>query len=113
MKKPKSPIPSPDVADEMAAPGAVEAPAVKEEAPPTYVKLGVTLASVCNRLRVIDAETGDMLSKVIEADADNGRVVRYVVEKGALVREGDRFKTVEEERPIRIEWSTGNQKDSF
>ncbi|MGW8204402.1 hypothetical protein ACWGM0_17885 [Sphingomonas bisphenolicum] len=113
MTKPKNPVPSAEVADEIAAPGAIDAPATMEEAPPTYAKLGVTPASVCNRIRVLDAETGALIAKVIEADAEAGRVVRYAVENGALVRDGDRYQTIEDERPIRIEWSTGNQKDSF
>lgn len=113
MTKPKPTLPSAEVAADLAAPAAVEAPAVKEEAPPSYVKLGVTPSAVLNRVRVVDAETGALIDKVIEADADAGKVVRYAVESGALVRDGDRYQTIEEERPIRIEWSTGNQKDSF
>lgn len=89
----------------------VDAPVVEEETPPTYAKIGVT--PMCERLRVIDAETGDLIAKVIEADAETGRVVRYAVEGGNLVREGDRMKVIEEERKIRIEWRTGKQKDSF
>lgn len=86
---------------------------VMEESPPSYAKIGVTPMAICDRLRIIDAETGDLIEKVIEADADKGLVVRYLVEDGALVRDDNRFKTVEEVRAIRIEWRTGNQKDSF
>lgn len=113
MTKPKTPVPSADVAAEIAAPAAAQAPSVKEDAPPLYAKLGVTPSVVCARLRIIDVETGERIDKVIEADVENGRIVRYAVENGALVRDGDRFQTIEEERKIRIEWSTGNQKDSF
>ncbi|CCW20163.1 hypothetical protein EBBID32_45340 [Sphingobium indicum BiD32] len=88
-------------------------PNVTEEAPPSYAKIGVTPMAVCDRLRIIDAETGDLIEKVIEADADKGLVVRYLVEDGALVRDDNRFKTIEETRAIRIEWRTGKQKDSF
>ncbi|MBA4756291.1 MAG: hypothetical protein H2050_15805 [Sphingobium sp.] len=86
---------------------------VTEESPPSYAKIGVTPMAICDRLRIIDAETGDLIEKVIEADADKGLVVRYLVEDGTLVRDDNRFKTVEEARAIRIEWRTGNQKDSF
>jgi len=113
MTKTKATAPSDVVAQEIAAPGAVASPEVKEEAPPTYVKIGVTPPSVCSAVRVIDVETGKRIDKVIEADAEKGRVVRYAVEDGALVREDNRFKTIEEERQIQIEWATGNQKDSF
>ncbi|MBA4092256.1 MAG: hypothetical protein C0494_16925 [Sphingobium sp.] len=113
MTKPKNPVPSAEVAAAMAAPAAVEGPVVKEDSPPSYVKLGVTAPAELDRIRVLDAETGTLIAKVIEADAEAGRVVRYAVKNGALVRDGDRYQTIEEERPIRIEWSTGNQKDSF
>lgn len=85
------------------------------EAPlPSYAKIGVTPADICSHLRVVDADTGEIISKVIEADADAGRVVRYAVENGALVMENDRFVTIEENRPIRMEWMTGKQrKNSF
>lgn len=101
MTKPKDP---PQV-DDVSGP--------QEEAPPTYAKIGVTPMDVCARLRVVDAETGDLIAKVIEADAETGRVVRYAVEGGNLVREGDRMKVIEEERKIRIEWASSKQKDSF
>jgi hypothetical protein len=109
----KQDAPSPEVAQDIASPGAVEPPAVKEETPPTYAKIGVTPAAICARLRILDAETGDVIPKVIEADAEAGRVVRYELDGGALVRENDRFKTIEEDRKIRIAWSTGNEKNSF
>jgi hypothetical protein len=110
-KKPQAP--SPEVADEIAAPSAVEKPDVQEEPVPTHVKLSETPASVLSRIRVIDVATGDVIAKVIEADAAAGIVHRYEVAGGALVLENDRFKTIEEERPVRIEWTTGNQKGSF
>jgi hypothetical protein len=114
MTKPqKSPVPSLEVAADIAAPLATEAPAVKEEAPPAFAKQGVTPVETLARLRVIDADTGDLIVKVLEADADAGHVVRFAVEGGALVRENDRFKTIDEERKIRIEWATGHQKGSF
>ncbi|MBJ7441516.1 MAG: hypothetical protein JHD35_21210 [Sphingopyxis sp.] len=112
MTKPKPDAPSQD-APVQPAPLVVEAVPVEQETPPTYAKIGVTPMAVCERLRVVDAETGDLIAKVIEADAETGRVVRYAVEGGNLVREGDRMKVIEEERKIRIEWRTGKQKDSF
>lgn len=83
------------------------------EPTPTYAKIGVTPSDVCARLRIIDAATGEPIEKVIEADAENGRIVRFAVEDGGLVRENNRFKTVEEDREIIIEWTSGDQKDSF
>lgn len=100
------------VATSQDAPVKAASPA-EEEAPPTYAKIGVTPMDVCARLRVVDAETGDLIAKVIEANAETGHVVRYAVEGGNLVREGDRMKVIEEERKIRIEWASGKQKDSF
>ncbi|MBV2148619.1 hypothetical protein KRZ98_10010 [Sphingobium sp. AS12] len=113
MTKAKSAPPSDAVLADIAAPLVVEAPDVAEEAPPSYVKIGVTPPSVCGKVRVIDVETGKRIEKVIEADAETGKLLRFAVEGGALVRDGDHFQTIEEERPIRIEWATGNQKDSF
>lgn len=113
MTKAKNEQPSSEVLDEIAAPLASDAPAVAEESPPTYVKIGVTPAAICGRVRVIDAETGEVIKKVIEADAEAGKIVRFAIEGGALVRDGDHFQTIEEERQIRIEWTTGKQKDSF
>lgn len=101
MTKPKDPPLPDDVAE------------AQEEAPPCQARIGVTPPAICERLRIVDAETGDQIEKVIEADAETGRVVRYAVEGGNLVREGDRMKVIEEERKIRIEWRTGKQKDSF
>lgn len=98
---------SPPVTDEAAA-------TLTDAVVPTYAKLGVTQSTVCARLRVVDATTGDLIVKVIEADADAGRIVRYAVEDGALVRENDRFAIIEEDRAIRLEWLTGKQrKNSF
>lgn len=113
MTKPKD-APKPDEVVKAAATSAPDVtPNVPEEAPPSYVKIGVTPPSVCGKVRVIDVETGKRIEKVIEADAATGKLVRFAVEAGALVRDGDQFQTVAEEREIRIEWATGNQKDSF
>lgn len=113
MTKAKTTVPSQEVQDELAAPLAVQAPAIEEEGAPIYVKLGVTPAATLARVRVVDSATGDLIDKVIEADSEKKLVVRYAVEDGALVREDNHFKTIEESRDIRIEWATGNQKDSF
>lgn len=104
--KSKSVAPSQDAPVEAASPA-------EEEAPPTYAKIGVTPMDLCARLCVVDADTGELIAKVIEANAETGHVVRYAVEGGNLVREGDRMKVIEEERKIRIEWASGKQKDSF
>lgn len=97
MTKSKNDAPS----DEAAAPAV--------EAPPSRAKIGETPASICSRLRIVDAETGEPIRKVIEADADKGKLIRFAVEDGALVREGDRFKMIEEDRAIRIEWADAGE----
>jgi len=73
-------------------------------APPAYVKLGVTASEIVANLRVVDAGSGEPILKVIEADAEAGKVVRYAVENGNFVRDGDAFKVITEDRQIRIEW---------
>ena len=84
-----------------------------EAAPPQSVELGVTPADVLARIRVVDADTGERIDKVLAADADAGTVRRYDVQNGALVREGDRYKVIEESRAIRIEWLGLKKRNSF
>lgn len=55
-------------------------------------------------LRVVDAGTGETIDRVLEADVAAGKLARHEVKDGNLVREGDAFKIIEEERAIRIEW---------
>ncbi|WP_088183580.1 hypothetical protein [Sphingobium sp. Z007] len=75
--------------------------------PPAQVGQSITPVETLARIAVVDAETGDRIEKVIQADADAGKVTRFVVEDGALVRDGNRYRTIEEERKIRIEWTDG------
>jgi len=73
-------------------------------AAPTYVIAGGLPEDVAANIRIVDAGTGETIPGVLEADVEAGKVTRYDVEGGNLVREGDAFKTVEEKRAIRIEW---------
>lgn len=57
------------------------------------------------RVKVVDAETGETIEKVIAADVAAGQVTRFAVEDGNLVRKNDRFVTVTEDRSIRFEWA--------
>ncbi len=70
----------------------------------TAIAAGETSDDVLRNVRVVDAATGEEIIRVISADAVAGTVTRFVVEDGNLVREGDAFTTVTEERAIRIEW---------
>jgi len=54
-------------------------------------------------VRVIDAQTGDVITNVIEADAKAGTVRRFAVEGGVLVREDNAFVVIDEKRAVRIE----------
>ena len=80
--------------------------ASRAEAPeaPRLIVAGALSADVAAQLRVVDAKTGEPIERVLDADADAGTVRRYAVEDGNLVRDGDSFAIVEEERAIRIEW---------
>jgi len=55
------------------------------------------------RLQVIDTATGEPIKGVIAANVITGTVLRYEVENGNLVLDGDVFVTVDEVRAIRIE----------
>ncbi|WP_242095420.1 hypothetical protein [Sphingomonas sp. CROZ-RG-20F-R02-07] len=72
--------------------------------PPTAVKIGEASADVAARLRIVDAATGATIDRVVEADSVTGKIRRMAVENGNLIREGDRFKVIDEDRAIRIEW---------
>lgn len=67
-------------------------------------KIDPSMIDLAAKVRVVDAETGKVIDKVISADADAGVVRRYAVERGNLVREGDHFQVIKEDRAIRIEW---------
>lgn len=71
---------------------------------PTMIVAGGLTNDVAANLRVVDAATGETIERVLDADADAGKVSRYAVEDGNLIREGDSFKIVDEDRAIRIEW---------
>lgn len=71
---------------------------------PVRVEIGVTPAALCSNLRVLDKASGTALDAVLMADAEAGRVRRYEVKDGDLVREGNSFKLVEEDRAVTIEW---------
>ncbi|WP_267395580.1 MULTISPECIES: hypothetical protein [unclassified Sphingomonas] len=78
------------------------APAV---AAPTSVEIGVTPRDIADNLRIVDADTGKTIKRVIKADAEAGKVTRYDIDSdNNLVREGNAFKVVEEDRAHRIEW---------
>lgn len=68
---------------------------------PTAVVAGDRLS---RRIRVLDANSGEPIAYVAEADAAAGRVRRFAVEDGAFVREGNALKIIEEDRAIRFEW---------
>lgn len=70
----------------------------------TAIAARETSDDVLRNIRVVDAATGEEIVRVISADAVAGTVTRFVVEDGNLVREGNAFATVTEERTIRIEW---------
>lgn len=53
--------------------------------------------------RVVDVASGDIISHAIEADPVAGRVRRVAVANGILVRDGDQFLILDEDREIRIE----------
>ena len=71
---------------------------------PTAIVGGALPNDVLANLRVLDAETGLPIERVLDADAAAGTVRRYEVVDGNLVREGDSYKIVDEQRAIRIEW---------
>jgi len=73
-------------------------------AAPTAIAFGTTPVEILANLRVVDAGSGEPIVRVISADSEAGKVSRYAVEDGNLVREGNAFKTVDEDRKIRIEW---------
>lgn len=73
-------------------------------APPQHVGAGISPPEINNNVRIVDAKSGDEIVKVIEADADKGKVRRFDVQDGNLVRENDAFKVVDEDRAIRVEW---------
>jgi hypothetical protein len=73
-------------------------------AAPTAIAADALPNDILANLHVVDAATGETIARVLEADATTGKVRRYAIEDGNLVREGDAFKIVDETREIRIEW---------
>lgn len=58
-----------------------------------------------HNVRVVDAASGDVIERVISADADAGKVSHYAIDAdGNLVRENDTYQIVDEDRSIAIEW---------
>jgi hypothetical protein len=90
--------------EDTAAAAATQMPAPKPV--PTYVKAGVTPDFA--QLRVVDAETGKSVPKVIEVDTEKGTLTRYAIEHGHYVREGSDLKVIEEDRKVRLEWIEGD-----
>ncbi|WP_294354038.1 hypothetical protein [uncultured Sphingomonas sp.] len=73
-------------------------------APPAFAEIGVTDMAVCANVRVVDAKTGETIERVRRYDVDAGQVSRFEVKDGNLVREGDSYKLIDEDREIRVEW---------
>ncbi|MBM3929148.1 MAG: hypothetical protein FJ335_11945 [Sphingomonadales bacterium] len=63
----------------------------------------IATAAAGDAVRVIDAKTREEITHVIAADASAGKVTRYAVHDGNLVRDGDALKVIEEDRAIVIE----------
>ncbi|WP_336974173.1 hypothetical protein [Sphingobium aromaticiconvertens] len=82
----------------------VQALSVPEVLPPRVVDVS-SPADLRLRIRVVDAITGQTIDKVTYADVDAGKVTRFAVEGGNLVRKDDRFVKIDEDREIRIEWN--------
>lgn len=83
---------------------------IEDGSPPVQVELGVTPQDLLAKIRVVDAATGERIDKVLFADAEAGQLRRYAVEDGGLVLENDRYKIIEEDRAIRIEWMSARAK---
>lgn len=90
----------------------VEAAEDGEEAPRS-IDTTSTSQDVLRRIVVLDDATGARIDKIISADADAGKVVRFAVENGGLVIQDNRFVTIEEDRAIRIEWLGNRRRNSF
>lgn len=71
---------------------------------PTAIAIASLPADTARNLRVVDVENGQTIPGVIEADSVAGTLRRFDVEDGNLVREGDSFRVIEEQRAISIEW---------
>ncbi|AOF97941.1 hypothetical protein [Sphingobium sp. RAC03] len=123
MKAPKPVAASSDANSEPAAngsgvEGATETPATSAAAKPAVAagdppprqwdiakNLFTLLAS--GSLRIVDPANGETISHVRAYDQDAGTLTRMKIEDGNLVREGDHFATVVEERAFRVEWIAG------
>jgi hypothetical protein len=79
--------------------------AIEAREAPTYFLAGGMPDDMAGALRIVDARTGDLITNVIEADTAAGKVRRFDVVDGNLVREGDAYKVIDEDRKIRIEFA--------
>lgn len=75
--------------------------------PPRQADVASTSAAIHTRLRVVDPANGETISHVRAYDQDARTLTRMKIEDGNLVREGDHFATVTEERDFRVEWIVG------
>lgn len=58
---------------------------------------------LASSMSVVDTKTGEVIAQVIEADVATGKLRRYAIENGLLVREDNAFKVIDEDRAIRID----------
>lgn len=77
-------------------------PAITVAPPPAQTTAHVTPG--WDRIRVVDAATGEVISHVVAADADAGTLTVFKVQDGAFVRDGDDFALESQARAIRLEW---------
>lgn len=82
-------------------------PPVDPDAPPRQADVATMASAQFGRLRVVDPATGETISHVRGYDQDAGTLTRMKIADGNLVREGDHFATVVEERAFRVEWIAG------
>ena len=93
---------------ETPAPSAAAKPiAAAGDTPPRQADVSTTSPAIHTRLRVVDPANGETISHVRAYDQDAGTLTRMKIEDGNLVREGDHFATVTEERAFRVEWVAG------
>lgn len=93
---------------ETPAPSATANPVVAAgDPPPRQTDVATTSPAIHTRLRVVDPANGDTISHVRAYDQDARTLTRMKIEDGNLVREGDHFATVTEERDFRVEWIVG------
>lgn len=74
-----------------------------DDAPPRKAHVGETPMHICERLLVTDAD-GAPIDHVLGYDQDAGTLTRRKVVDGNLVREGDRFAEITEDRAFTVAW---------